>query len=247
MGTLQPTTARDLLKADAKEKKEYRGFSLVHLTAYSVYWLTQWGIPTTYENVTVLNGRLFPADFSMQGFPELPDAFRTNRSLLQMRPKYRGFATSDPREGVHLTEKGETEAIAVLTAIGPPSFEGKAAPASTMEIDPRRPNKDKEKSRNPAQIVQEMRNKILFRRFTDGKLAETDIVHLLGLVGLYDHTLPSQLRKAFSQLRKDAEELEDSEVLNFLDAVAERFHAYLHRPDPPARHSRAVSEREGQE
>ena len=104
MGTLQPTTARDLLKADAKEKENYRGFSLAHLTAYSVYWLTQWGIPTTYENVSVLNGRLFPADFSMQGFPELPDAFRTNRSLLQMRPKYRGFATSDPREGVHLGE-----------------------------------------------------------------------------------------------------------------------------------------------
>jgi hypothetical protein len=71
MGTLQPATARDLLKADAKEKNEYRGFSLVHLTAYSVYWLTQWGIPTTYENVTVLNGRLFPADFSVQGFPDI--------------------------------------------------------------------------------------------------------------------------------------------------------------------------------
>jgi hypothetical protein len=113
MRTLQPATARDLLKADPKEKKGYRFFSLVHLTAYSVYWLTQWGIPTTYENVSVLNGRLFPADFSMQGFPELPDAFRTNRSLLQMRPKYRGFATSDPREGVHLTEKGKTEAITV--------------------------------------------------------------------------------------------------------------------------------------
>ncbi len=125
MGTLQPATARDLLKTDPKEKGNYRGFSLVHLTAHSVYWLTQWGIPTTYENVSVLNGRLFPADFSMQGFPELPDAFRTNRSLLQMRPKYRGFATSDPREGVHLTEIGKTEAIAVIATIGPPPFEGR--------------------------------------------------------------------------------------------------------------------------
>jgi len=62
---LQPATARDLLKADAKEKKNYRGFSLVHLTAYSVYWLTQWGIPNTYENVGFLNGRLFAADFSI--------------------------------------------------------------------------------------------------------------------------------------------------------------------------------------
>jgi hypothetical protein len=229
-----------LLKADAKEKKEYRGFSLVHLTAYSVYWLTEWRIPTTYENVSVLNGRLFPGDFSMQGFPELPDAFRTNRSLLQMRPKYRGFATSNPREGVYLTEKGKTAALAVLIAIGPPSFEGKIAPAGTMEIDPRRPSEGKEKSRNPAHIVQELRSKILFRRFKEGKMAEAETVHLLGLVGLYDHTLPSELLSAFGQLRQDAKDVEDSEVLNFLDAVAERFHAYLHRPDPPARHSRVV-------
>ena len=244
---MQPATAHDLLRADAKERKEYRKFSLVHLTAYSVYWLTQWGIPTTYENVSVLNGRLFPYDFSMQGFTELPDGLRTNRSLLQMRPRYRGFATSDPRKGVHLTEKGETQAIAVLTAIGPPSFDGKVAPAQRMEIDPRRPNKDKEKSRNPAQIMHEIRSKILFGRFTEGKMAEAEIVHLLGLVGLYDHTLPSELRKAFSRLRKDAEEVSDTEVLYFLDAVDERFRSYLHRPDPPARHSRALSGRGEQE
>jgi hypothetical protein len=247
MGTLQPATARDLLKADAKEKKEYRGFSLVHLTAYSVYWLTQWGIPTTYENVSVLNGRLFPSDFSMQGFPELPDAFRTNRSLLQMRPKYRGFATSNPREGVYLTEKGKTEAFAVLTSIGPPSFEGKTVPAGTMEIDPRRPNKNKEKSRNPAHIVQELRSKILFRRFKEGKMAEAEIVHLLGLLGLYDHTPPSELLSAFGRLRKDAEEVGDGEVLQFLDAVGERFRSYIDRPDPPARHSRTSSGRGEQE
>ena len=70
-GDIASATARDLLKADGKEKKNYRGFSLVHLTAYSDYWITQWGIPTTYENVGVLHGRLFPADFSIQGFPDI--------------------------------------------------------------------------------------------------------------------------------------------------------------------------------
>jgi hypothetical protein len=247
MGIMQPANAHDLLKADAKERNAYRHFSLVHLTAYSVFWLSQWEIPTTYENVSVLNGRLFPNDFSMQGFPELPDAFRTNRSLLQMRPKYRGFATSNPREGVHLTEKGSAAANAVLTAIGPPSFEGRVVPASTPEIDPRRPNKDKDKSRNPANIVQDIRSKILFRHFREGKLPEAEIVHLLGLVGLYDHTLPGELRKAFSQLRKDAQETSDDEVLRFLDSVADRFQSYLNRPDPPPRHSRTALRRKEQE
>lgn len=233
---MQPASARDLLKADPKERNQYRRFSLAHLTAYSVYWITQWGIPTTYENVSVLNSRLFPRDFSMQGFPELPDAFRTNRSLLQMRPGYRGFATSDPREGVHLTEKGKAQAMAVLATIGPPSFDGTSAPEPTVEVDPRRPNKDKEKTRNPAHIMEEIRSKILFRRFKEGKIAEAQIVHLLGLVGLYDHTLPSELRKAFDQLREDAQQVNDAEVLAFLQSVGERFRTYLDRRDPPPRH-----------
>jgi hypothetical protein len=105
-----------------------------------------------------------------------------------------------------------------------------------MEIDPRRPNKDKDKSRNPNQIMQEIRSKILFRRFEEGKMAEAEIVHLLGLVGLYDHTLPSELRKAFEQLRKDAKEVGDTEVLTFLESVSERFRSYLDRADPPPRH-----------
>jgi hypothetical protein len=126
--------------------------------------------------------------------------------------------------------------MAVLAAVGPPSFEGKVAPAKTKEVDPRRPNKDKEKSRNPAQIMQEIRSKILFRRFQEGKMAEAETVHLLGLVGLYDHTLPSELRKAFELFRKDAKEVNDAEILSFLESVSERFRSYLDRADPPPRH-----------
>ena len=106
--TWQPVTARDLVRVDPKDQAlcQKFQFSMAHLTAYSVHWLTAWEIPTTYENISVLNARLFPAEFSLTGFPEFPDAMRTNRTLLQMRPKYRGFATSDPRRGVFLTDKG---------------------------------------------------------------------------------------------------------------------------------------------
>ena len=108
----QPVDARDLLGIDPKDRQVYEpfGFSLAHLTAYSISWLTTWEIPTTYENIIVVNGRLFPAQFALVGFPEFPNALRTNNSLLQMRPKYRGFATSDPRKGVFLTEKGREAA-----------------------------------------------------------------------------------------------------------------------------------------
>src|SRR5437660_7065532 len=120
----QPLDPRDLLRVDPKDQNLYEPFqfSLPHLTAYSIGWLATWEIPTTYENISVLNARLFPAQFALTGFPESPDAMRTNRTLLQMRPKYRGFATSDPRKGVFLTEKGRDAAARGMEAVGAPTF-----------------------------------------------------------------------------------------------------------------------------
>lgn len=231
----QPTSPRDLLRVDPKERGQYGHFSLVHLTAYSVNWLVAWGIPTTYENISVLNARLFPFDFSMKGFPELPDGLRTNRSLLQMRPKYRGFATSDPRRGVHLTEKGRSEVIRMLKDIGSPTFEGKPVPVEPSVVDPRRPNKARERTRNPIQELADARSRLLYRRYRDNKLEDTDVVHLLGLLNVYDHTPPIEVRKAYRELKNTAASLGDTDFVQFLDAVQAKFQAYLARADRPPR------------
>jgi hypothetical protein len=232
---MQPKSPRDLLKVDSKERSSYGSFSLAHLTAYSVHWLILWEIPTTYENVSVLNARLFPQDFGMAGFPDLPDALRTNRSLLQMRPKYRGLATSDPRRGVYLTEKGRSEVARVMATIGEPTFNGKPVPITVAGIDPRRPNRDKERSFNPAQVIEDRRTRLLYRWYREQRLGETDVVHLLGLLGLYDHTPPIEVRRAFKALREAAVTVGDVDFQQFLDAVAERFRAYLERPDSSAK------------
>jgi hypothetical protein len=71
----------------------------------------------------------------------------------------------------------------------------------------------------------------LFRRFKEGRFEETEIVHLLGLVSLYDHTPASEIRRALRQLRTDAQTCEDTEFLQFLDQVEGRFSAYLNRSD----------------
>ena len=231
---MAPQDHRELLKVDPKPRDGTSAFSLAHLTAYSVHWLEIWGIATTYENISVLNARLFPADFGMAGFPELPDGLRTNRSLLQMRPKYRGFATSNPRKGVYLTDKGHAEVARVIEAIGVPTFDGEPARVETITVDPRAP-RNKGRSYNPAQDVEDRRSRLLFRRFKEGRFAETDVVHLLGLFGLYDHTPPVEIRKAFKELRDAANIVGDSEFLEFLDAVSEKFRVYLERPDPSHR------------
>lgn len=226
---MKPHKPSELLQVDTKNKESYRSFSLVHLTAYTVHWLTEWEIPTTYENVSVLNARLFPSDFGMQGFPEFPDGLRTNRSLLQMRPKYRGFATSDPRQGVHLTERGLAEALKVIDAVGAPTLNGVGVVNPATEVDPRRKGREKERTRNPAKIVSDIRSKIVYRHFSEGKIDEAEVPHLLGLLGVYDHTPPTEVRKAFTQLRRDATEVGDKEMTAFLDAVGIRFSDYLNR------------------
>ena len=231
---MQPRGPRDLLRVDAKDRDLYGRFSLAHLTAYSVHWLNVWDIPTTYENVSVLNARLFPEDLSMAtaGFPEFPDALRTNRSLLQMRPKYRGFATSDPRKGVHLTKKGCNEVARVIEAIGTPTFEGKSIEVDPAAIDPRRPSKDRARTSTPAQLIEERRLRLLFRRFKADRLDDTEVVHFLGFLGLYDHTPPREVKREFKRIRAAASEIGDDEFLAFMDIIADKFQAYLNRPDP---------------
>lgn len=147
-----------------------------------------------------------------------------------MRPKYRGFATSDPRKGVFLTEKGREVAAKVLEAIGMPTFDGKRIKQNVIHDDRGMP-KDKQHTRNPTQIIADCKTKLLYKRFSEGRFEETEIVHFLGLVSLYDHTPPSEVQKAFRQLRKDALATGDKEFLTFLDRVEERFSAYLNRAD----------------
>lgn len=227
----KPDNVTDLLKVDFKQRDIYRQFTLDHLTAYSVYWLTCWEMHSTYENISVLNARLFPQDFGLTGFSGMPDAMRTNRCLLHLRPKYRGFATSDPRKGVFLTEKGLREVEKVVRVLGSPTFDGKPAEAEILEIDPRRLNKSMEKTRNPLSEIESAKSKLLYRLYKQGHMADADIVHFLGLVGLYDHTPPLEIRKQIKQLRTDGEITKDRDFLEFLDAVSAHFARYINRSD----------------
>ncbi len=228
---MQPQTQRDLLRVDGKDSGATQRFSLKHLTAYTVYWLDRWGIPSLYENVTVLNGRLFPDRFTLKGFPEIPDAAATNRSILQMRPKYSNLATSNSRKGVFLTEQGRSEAERITATIGAPSLDGTATAQTPRDIGL---NTDQcpKRTYNPAAEIRDRRSRLLFRRFSEGQLDNAQVVHLLGFLGLYDHTKPREVKREFKRLRDAASEIGDEEFLAFMDAVAQKFHAYLNRPDP---------------
>lgn len=101
---------KDLGKVAAKPRDLYDEIPLVFLTAYSLHWLHEWKLRRSIEAIAVLNWRLFPAKFAMVDFDEYPDAFRTNRSLLQMQPKYRNLLTGAAVKGFSLNAPEERRA-----------------------------------------------------------------------------------------------------------------------------------------
>lgn len=97
---------RELLTVQPIPASRYQNEQLAALTAYSIYWLRKWGVRPTVEAITVLNHRLFPESFGMDSFPEFPDANRTQRSLLQCGPKYRGWLSGSNKRGYEITPGG---------------------------------------------------------------------------------------------------------------------------------------------
>lgn len=128
----------DLLKLRPFPTSRYERYALTSLTAYCVYWLQKWRVTTSLENVAVASHRMFPVKFAMVGWPQLPDITRTNRSVLQMRPKWRNLATSSAGKGVFLNQRGLKEAEALIARIGPPLIGDRSADEAIMPEE--RPN-----------------------------------------------------------------------------------------------------------
>jgi hypothetical protein len=120
----------------------------------------------------------------------------------------------------------------VITSIGPPTFEGKTINVDPTDIDPRRPNKQRARAFTPVQLIEDRRSRLLFQRYQEGRLDDAEVVHLLGFLGLYDHTPPKELKREFKRISEAAAEVQDEVFIAFMDAVSEKFRNYLNRSDP---------------
>src|SRR5205809_3198637 len=103
--TDSPSRVR-LDSAQPFEESCYREADLAGLAAYTLDWLQRQNTPTTFENVVVAAFKMFPAKFSLEGYPSYPDAARVGRTLLQLGPKYRNWARGSVQKGFVLTQTG---------------------------------------------------------------------------------------------------------------------------------------------
>ncbi len=213
---------QDLLKIAAKDAKLYADVSLAALTMYSLYWLHQWRLRRTIEAVSVLNWRLFPEKFSMVGFPQIPDAFRTNRSLMQGQPKYRNWLTGAATAGYNLSEKGLEVARELIDELGPPETTSGESLARSEDLGVRR-EKPEKTSFTPEQEMCRVRATKLFEKWKLGPMTDRDVIHVHSLLCIFDHTPTAVRQRNMTALECCAEDAADNEVTKFLADVRMAF------------------------
>lgn len=219
---------KDLLHLSPFAAERYEDLSLATLTSYSVYWLEQWGLSTTLENLAVLNFKLFPTKFAMVGWPEFPDVNRTNRSVLQMRPKYRNFATSITNKGVFLNGRGVAEAQSLISRLGTPSLcDGSALPLE-MPIARVR-GSGRPTTVHAEDLVAKVKRSRLFQTYKAGQWSEAEPIDLINFLEVYDHTPSEEKRRRLKSFQTAANEMKDAEISKFLETVSSTFKLYLHR------------------
>ncbi|OGU43028.1 MAG: hypothetical protein A2315_04200 [Ignavibacteria bacterium RIFOXYB2_FULL_35_12] len=226
---METIAKKDLLKLISLEKKLYGNIALTSLTAYSIFWLKEWNIPSSIENISIVNAKLFPTKFAMVGWPEYPDVNRTNRSVLQMRPKYRNLAYSASDKGVFLNENGLNEAKALVNKFGAPDFLGKKKLNAEYSYEESERGKGRARSVHPEDAIKKIKSSILFNLYRDGMLDTAEAIHLIGMLGVYDHTPSKEKKRKIKEVIDFAKEIDDKEVQQFLIQAQEKFNRYLNK------------------
>lgn len=212
----------DLVTIAPKDLSLYADESLAGLTMYSLHWLQAWGLRRTIEAVTVLNWRLFPQKFSMLGYPQFPDAFRTNRSLMQGQPKYRNWLTGSPPKGYSLNERGKEIANELIQRLGVPSTVSGTELGAVPEIVKTVSDK-RARTIEPERELARVRGTRLFDKWKTREMADRDLIHLHALLEVFDHT-PKKVRdKRMSDLERAAGDTHDEEMTAFFKAVRDMF------------------------
>jgi hypothetical protein len=220
---------KDLIQVSPKDASAYEEVSLTALTAYSLYWLHQWELRRTIEAVAVLNWRLFPNKFAMMGFLQYPDAFRTNRSLLQGQPKYRNLLTGSATQGFSLNERGMDEARKLISRIGVPTHEDGTVLGKEAEIHGELNVESRARTVEPKRVVANARRSRLFEKWQQGALSDRDLIHLHSLLGVFDHTPAKVRQKKMKDLQQCAEDLGESEVMRFTEDVRQIFRLFFEK------------------
>lgn len=191
---------------------KYQNVDLNHLVMYAVGQLETIGADLSFENVVVASFKLFPTKFSLLGFPSYPDAKRVHDCLFRCTFKTNQWLGGKTRQGFVLTDRSRTfiqEAEDLLYG-----FKSKNARVTS-------------KTRRKEFLLQEVISSPAYLKYANGQgdsITDGDFCFLLQ--GTLDSSRET-LSKNLAVLKSFAEELQQAEILKFLDWLEGRFKNFL--------------------
>lgn len=194
------------------ESSLYENIDLTGLAGFALHTLHQRQIPTTFENIVVTAFRLFPKKFSLEGYPEYPDAARVGRTLLQLAPKYRNWARGSVQKGFVLTASGLSKVENVRKAL-----EGE------QPILKERSQTSLSRTMDLSKELELVEQSSLFQKWKEGKLGEGTTLEFLDLTGAYAYTAGRVFRERLRALENAALQMDRSDLIEFLRSVKEHF------------------------
>jgi hypothetical protein len=86
------------------EESRYQKVGMNDLIVFAVYVLAQRNREITYEDIVAASFRMFPARFSLRGYPDWPDSAVINKRWLDCRDK--ALILGSTKDGFTITAKG---------------------------------------------------------------------------------------------------------------------------------------------
>ena len=201
------------------EESLYRDIDLNRLAVFGIALLRDMGIAFTMERLSVVLFRMFPAKYAMTEFESYPDQLRTQRAVLQLRPKYRNWAEGSVRQGnVTLTQDGLHALEQVRELLERDVSQIGEEQGKRVVVRPR------DVSEKWMVMVE---TSTLFSKFREDIRDEDLVWDFYDLLRVSEGTERATVRKNLSRLEDYAEAVGREDVIEFLRWVRREFRAYL--------------------
>lgn len=191
----------------------YDQIDLNRLAVYAIHLLSENALLVTFENIVVSLFLMFPRKFALVGFDQYPDSVRVTRALLQLRPKYRNWASGSPPRGYNLTSAGVM--IAEETA--------------GMLVNPTQRHRDRKIKTRPrtfdaaGEVAKTVLGSSAYSKYRESRLEEIDEMEVLELLRTVPHTPPDVLNRYMRQMQSIAQESNNDEAVEFLKFLRKKF------------------------
>ncbi len=198
---------------EAFNEERYRNLALTDLILYAVFSLQKKGIETTFENLVAESYTLFPASFSLPGYPQWPDARRVAREVQRL---YGTFTEKNDESIPYL--RGTIKSNFQFTNRGLEKLEEIQNKLKTDRKDRQAINKRKKDTRAKMEgVLYEVQKHELYKRyFQKGKDMDIPEHYLRDLLFATMETSNKELRKNIETLLSYCEAVGRDDIKEFL-------------------------------